>query len=199
MHQKVLQAAHLHATRSGRVLYDRLGIEVFGGQSIHVVGQNGVGKTTLLRQLAGLSWLGHGKVDYFGHSVAYLGHQNALKPALTPLEHLQQAAALSGATLREDGLELFALKKQATQRCATLSAGQSRRLAFACLWAKQARIWLLDEPFCSLDESSIALISHHLLAHLSGGGSVVLTSHQTFFEPSGRLLLGESVGSKTVH
>ena len=176
-----LVAEGVSCFRGDRLVLDRVGFGVAAGGAMLLLGPNGAGKSTLLRVLAGLKRLDGGRVlfdgtgDYAGR-VAFLGHQDAVKPGLTALENLAFAAHLGGgdALAALDGVGLASL---AALPARMLSAGQKRRLALARLALSGAALWLLDEPTLGLDTGSIERFGVLLAAHRAGGGMVVAATH----------------------
>lgn len=145
------------------------------GGMVVLRGANGAGKSTLLRALAGLTPLAAGAllwegvaVERYAHAerVAWLGHNDAVKPALTAAEHVPVEA------LAAVGLEKFA---EIAVRL--LSAGQKRRLAIARVVAARRVLWLLDEPTTGLDAASVARFGELCAAHRAGGGMIVASTH----------------------
>ena len=156
-------------------------------------GKNGSGKTTLLRMICGLTHPVAGEIRWNGETIGqlgeefreelcYLGHLNAIKEELTPLENLTASAKLAGETLAEDealdALEAVGLAGREDLACKYLSQGQKRRVALARLLCSQARLWILDEPFVALDVAAVSQLCSILDEHLSRGGLLVFTSHQ---------------------
>ncbi len=167
-----------------------------GGEALSVVGRNGAGKSTLLRVLAGLLVPLSGSVALdppdrrepdtpTGERAHYLGHADALKPALTPRDHLAFLADLFGppqedarpALAPEDALDEVALSHAADLPCGYLSAGQRRRVALARLLVAARPLWLLDEPATALDAASQAVLSGLMRRHLEAGGLIVAATH----------------------
>ena len=144
------------------------------GELVWLRGQNGSGKTSLLRIVAGLSRPEAGSISVGGgRPGAYIGHANALKDDLTVTESLSFLARLhdldSGAQGIRDALRTIVR---------TLSQGQRRRVALARLaLERDPSLWVLDEPFDALDTHGIDAVNRLLAGHLARGGSVLLTSH----------------------
>ncbi len=183
----MLQAAGLAAFRGERLVFRDLDFAVTAGGALLLTGPNGAGKSTLLRLLAGLlrpaagllTWEGEDALsDLPAHArrVAYVGHQDAVKPGLTAVENLHFAARLSGANVGE-ALAAVGLVDLADLPARMLSAGQKRRLALARLVLSRAPIWLLDEPTLGLDTASVERLGGMLGAYRAGGGLVVAATH----------------------
>ena len=163
-----------------------------------VEGPNGSGKTSLLRILTGLRLADHGEVLWRGESIErlagdyyeqinYVGHHDGVKLELTCTENLRLARAMgipSGQNI-DDVLERVDLYAEGETDVANLSAGQRRRLALARLLATEALLWILDEPFTSLDRDSMAMFGEIFEQHLKIGGAVVMTSHHEISLPGG--------------
>lgn len=199
----MLSAHGLTCVRGERRLFAKLDLAVDAGEWLHVRGENGAGKTSLLRLLAGLSQPAEGEIRWCGQSIKhadspyrqnllFFGHHGALKEDLTALENLSFAAAMDGAELLEThalvALYRFGLKGREELPVRVLSAGQKRRVMLARLSTRHAKLWVLDEPFTALDVKAVDLLSTLIQEHIAGGGMAVLTSHQTMPIPGGRVV-----------
>jgi len=186
-----LQADRLECMRDDRVLFSELSFTVRPGEVLQVEGYNGSGKTSLLRILCGLLLPTRGQVLWSGQAIdrarseylarlSYLGHHNGIKGELSPLENLDFAATLS--PRRPDGdpyavLAHLALRGFEDVPCRTLSAGQNRRVGLARLLMTRSLLWVLDEPFSSLDRKGMRDLEAIFERHVSHGGMIVLTTH----------------------
>jgi heme exporter protein A len=181
----LLVAEDLAAFRGERLVFSGLSFTVPDGGALLLVGPNGSGKSTLLRLIAGLGRPEAGRLLWDGEDaladlpthaarVAYLGHQDAVKPGLTAAENLRFRA--NGVSVGE-ALAAVDLAALADLPARMLSAGQKRRLAIARLLLSGARIWLLDEPTLGLDTASVAKFGVLLAAHRAQGGLVVAATH----------------------
>ena len=189
--------------RGERRLFAVLDLGIDAGEWLHLSGENGAGKTSLLRWLAGLAQPAAGTITWGGQPIRqadeqyrrnllFLGHQGALKEELTALENLEFAAALDGAELPQSeaiaALRRFGLKGREELPVRFLSAGQKRRVLLARLLTRKASLWVLDEPFNALDVKAVDLLADLIREHLAGGGMAVLTSHQAMPIPGGRVV-----------
>jgi heme exporter protein A len=183
----VLQAAGLAAFRGERLVFSEVDFAVRAGEVLLLTGPNGSGKSTLLRLLAGLLRPAAGMLTWGGANVfadlpahagrvAYVGHQDAVKPGLTTAENLRFSARLSGGIV-QDALDAVGLEELGDLPARMLSAGQRRRLALARLVLIRAPLWLLDEPTLGLDAASVDRFGVMLDAHRTGGGLAVAATH----------------------
>ncbi len=180
----------LAARRGGRLIFRDLSFRVAAGEAALVRGPNAVGKSTLLRQLAGLLPVAAGDARLGGISlardggafqerVAYAGHLDAVKPALTVAENLAYWAGIHGndGTRTGAALERFGLAHVAGRPAAECSAGQKRRLGLARLMVMDRPLWLLDEPTVSLDAEATVLVAELVRAHVAAGGLALIATH----------------------
>jgi heme exporter protein A len=189
----ILEARAITCVRGDRELFSRLDLQVSAGECLHIRGENGVGKTSLLRLLTGLAPPESGEVLWNGvpikkesseyHSkLLFLGHRDALKEDLTALENLRMYAAIDGIDLTDveafSTLWRFGLKGREDLPVNCLSAGQKKRVLMARMLTRRAQVWILDEPFNALDTQAVLELQSLIGQHLEGNGLVVLTSHQ---------------------
>jgi heme exporter protein A len=198
-----LKGTQLACERGGRRLFAGIDVEVGAGEALWVQGDNGSGKTSLLRLLCGLLAPTLGTVQWCGQDLRrlredfhrellYIGHAPGLKDELSAAENLQFGARLRGADgdVRdaEAALERVGLGRQAHLPAGRLSQGQRRRVALARLHLpRRPRLLVLDEPFAALDAAASERLEAALAHHLSEGGTVVYTTHQAQALRGGRL------------
>lgn len=188
----------LRCVRGGRNVFDNLDFSVSSGELLAVTGRNGVGKSSLLRLIAGLIARDAGSIELVGgdpdlslaEQAHFLGHRDAVKPSLTVLENVSfWFAFLGGEPGRlapSQALDAVGLGGLAALPAAFLSAGQRRRLSIARLIAIRRPVWLLDEPTTALDDGARATVASLIANHLRDGGLIVAATHQPLgIEPSG--------------
>lgn len=186
----LLQINDLACIRDDRVLFEHLNLSLDGGQMLLVEGRNGSGKTSLLRILTGLKLADAGDILWQGESITtltadyyeqvnYVGHHDGVKRELTCLENLRlvQAMGKPADISLDDALEQVNLYRYGDTPVSNLSAGQKRRLALARLLVAESKLWILDEPFTSLDKKSMASFENMFEQHLLQQGMIVMTSH----------------------
>lgn len=188
----MLECKKITCIREDSILFEDLSFIVNAGEIVQLEGDNGVGKTSLFRLIAGLSKAYSGDVFWQGEVISetresynqqllYLGHKIGIKPELTALENLQFFQKMHHSYETIDLWDVLAKVGLAGYEDITtsqLSAGQQRRVALARLWINNSRLWLLDEPFTSLDKSGIAVLQKLFIKHAESGGMILLTSHQ---------------------
>ena len=173
----VLSVSSLTVSRAGRPVLSDLSFDLMAGQALRLQGRNGVGKTTLLRCLAGLQPALTGRIVMAADSLAYAGHADGVKLQLTVLENLRFWADIFGCWDIERALQAFELGSLSDRLAGTLSAGQRRRLGLARLLLTNRPLWLLDEPTVSLDDASVTLFAAAVYDHLQAEGAVLIASH----------------------
>ena len=161
------------------------------GACCALLGRNGAGKTTLLRILAGLTNFQRGAVGLFGEKPraenarrqsGFLGHGIGVYEDLSARENLHFFAGITGSpnirSLTEAWLDRVGLARSATMPVRQFSRGMRQRLALARTFIHSPKILLLDEPFTSLDDRAIAMLSELLNEARQRGATIVLSTHQ---------------------
>ena len=170
--------------RGRRILFHNLNLDVVSGELLHLLGPNGVGKSSLLAAIAGLLPVYFGTItDGSGatlrsNQIAYLGHRLGLKTDLTALQNLQYH--LFGHCKKKilSLMSEFDLEDVKDHLLMQLSAGQRQRLGLLIVLLSSSPLWLLDEAFICLDVLMQQLLQNYIHQHLSQGGMVIFTSHQ---------------------
>jgi len=174
----LLQVRALRCARGGVPVLDGVSFDVKAGEALILRGPNGVGKTTLLRTLAGLQPALDGTVEYPDGTGAYASHADGIKTALTVTENLTFWAQVYGRDVPGGVYAAFDLDALRTRAAGTLSAGQKRRLGLARLGVIGRSVLFLDEPTVSLDGFSVRMFADWMRdVHLAGGGCAVIATH----------------------
>lgn len=192
---KTLRLKSITCMRGGKTLFEDLSLEIQPGTILRIAGDNGSGKSSLLRILCGLLPVYSGQVfwgndsihhdrDEFNSELVYLGHIPALKADLTAIENLVHLALLGGFSISTAdalrALDQAGLASQANRSIRTLSQGQKQRIALARLRLPNPKaLWILDEPFNALDQQANQALQSLLIQHVERGGIVAISSHQS--------------------
>lgn len=177
----------IRCVRGGREVFAGLDFAAASGEALAVVGRNGSGKTSLLRLIAGLLVPAGGTIELSGgdselslaEQCHYLGHRDALKPALSVAENLAFWADFLGGERFDVAMSLatVGLDHATHLPAAFLSAGQRRRLSLARLLAVRRPVWLLDEPTTALDVAGQEMFCGLMREHLERGGVIIAATH----------------------
>ncbi len=187
-----LQVSDLACVRGHRALFSGLNFDVHSGSAVHIVGENGVGKTCLLRILAGLGQSEQGVVRWNGSDITehpsgyysamtYLGHKIGLQEKLTVRENLiflDHLGASACAVTATESLKIMDMDGYVNSPVFQLSAGQRQRVGLVRVLRSHAQLWLLDEPATALDNAGTALLEYAMGVHINAGGIIIYTSHQ---------------------
>jgi heme exporter protein A len=195
-----LSGRGVRCVRGSREVFSGLDFAIASGEALAVTGPNGSGKTSLLRLIAGLLAMADGSIALEGgeaeltlsEQAHYLGHRDALKPALSVLENLSFWQDFLGGEPFDahKGLAAVGLNHAAHLPAAYLSAGQRRRLSVARLLAVRRPVWLLDEPTSALDAAGQSLFAGLMQEHLARGGLIIAATHAPLGVQANQLWLG---------
>ena len=187
----MLTVNSLSCERGERLLFKDLSFSLPPGEIAQITGKNGAGKSSLLKIIAGLarplsgivSWqnqtIEHDRTAYAA-LICYLGHLDGVKVGLSVAENLHFSRCLMQGSLNKEALAIqhLGLTQQANILVEDLSAGQKRRVALAQLLVSSAKLWILDEPFTSLDKQTITILERMFAEHCIKGGMIVVATHQ---------------------
>lgn len=184
----LLSVHDLAVSRGGLRTVEGVSFTLKAGQALILRGPNGIGKTTLLRTIAGLQEPVSGRIVMDDDLVAYAAHADGLKSALTVAENLDFWARVFGGGNVAHALAALDLTGLAARPASALSAGQKRRLGLARLLVTGRPLWVLDEPTVSLDTASVARFADVVRAHLGQGGAALIATHIDLAIPEAQVL-----------
>ncbi|WP_438990467.1 heme ABC exporter ATP-binding protein CcmA [Lentibacter sp.] len=172
-----LQVDKLCVARGGLAVLKDVSFTVKSGQALVLRGPNGIGKTTLLRTLAGLQPALSGRVSLEAEDMVYAAHVDGIKTTLTVKENLVFWAQIFGTKTIDQAINAFSLSDLIDKPAGMLSAGQKRRLGLARLMVTGRPVWILDEPTVSLDLTAVVMFGDVIQTHLEGGGLAIMATH----------------------
>lgn len=173
----LLALHNLSVARGTIPVLEGVSLSLAAGQVMVLRGPNGIGKTTLLRCIAGLQPALEGVIEVAPDAIAYAAHADGIKATLTVAENLEFWAAIFGTSGIGHALNAMNLRDLANRRAANLSAGQKRRLGLARMLVTGRPVWVLDEPTVSLDAASVGLFAMAVGAHQAAGGAALIATH----------------------
>ena len=190
----MLAVNHLSVFHDDLPLFESISFRLQAGDILQIEGENGAGKTSLLRIVAGLGKSCCGEVlwqgvpiaqqrEVYHQSMLFIGHLAGVKRELTALENLRFYQTIAGKRFAHEELMTVLAKVGLVGRedvvVAQLSAGQQRRVALARLWLSDHLLWILDEPFAAIDAKGVKVLEALFVQHAQQGGMVLLTTHQS--------------------
>ena len=176
---KLVSAQNITFSINENKLFHNLSFEISPGEALHIKGGNGSGKSTMLRIILGITTPSKGSVERCKEDlkISYLGHKNAIKTYLTPIENLELLFNDAEIKLAYEWLNKFNLSHVQDELAASLSFGQQKKLALIRVLAQSPELIVLDEPFVGLDQITANQINNFLDKKLSEGVGLIFTSH----------------------
>jgi heme exporter protein A len=176
---KLVSAHNITYSINENKLFHNLSFEINSGEGLHIKGGNGSGKSTLLRIILGITSPSKGMIERCNEDlkISYLGHKNAVKNYLTPIENLKLLFNDIEIKLAYEWLHKFDLSHVQDELAASLSFGQQKKLALIRVLAKSPELIVLDEPFVGLDQTTADQLNNFLDKKLSDGVGLIFTSH----------------------
>ena len=191
-----LSLENIRCIRGDNTLFSELNISAENGDLLRIRGENGSGKTSLLRIIAGIAFADAGHVlwneelikksESYANDIAYLAHRDGIKAELTAIENLrfyQQLYNQNDSEKLMNVLDALDISHTCHLPARQLSFGQRRRLGFARLLLSSSKLWLLDEPFTGIDVIGRELLEQHCVDFLDQGGMIVMTHHAEVEHP----------------
>ena len=182
---QLISAQNISYSINEKKLFHNLSFNVNTGEGLYIKGSNGSGKSTLLRIILRITLPSKGKIDFCNEDlrISYLGHKNATKSYLSPIQNLELIFSQSGRALAYEWLHKLGLKNVQDELTGNLSFGQQKKLALIRVLASSPNMIILDEPFVGLDYATNNLLNNFLAQKLREGISIIFTSHiQPSFE-----------------
>jgi heme exporter protein A len=178
---KLFSAQNITYSINENKLFHNLSFEINSGEGLHIKGGNGSGKSTLLRIILGVTSPSKGLIQSYDQDlkISYLGHKNAIKNYLTPIENLDLLFSGDELNLALEWLNKFGLSHVQDELTASLSFGQQKKLALIRVLAQSSDLLVLDEPFVGLDQTTADELNSFLAQKISQGIGLILTSHIT--------------------
>ena len=178
---KLFSAQNITYSINENKLFHNLSFEVNSGEGLHIKGENGSGKSTLLRIILGITSPSKGLIQSYDQDlkISYLGHKNAIKNYLTPIENLKLLFGGDDLNIAFEWLKKFGLSHVQDELTASLSFGQQKKLALIRVLAQSSDLLILDEPFVGLDQATADQLNSFLAQKISQDVGLILTSHIT--------------------
>ena len=180
---KLLEVKNLSLTRNDHCIFSNINLSIQKGQLINIYGKNGSGKTSLLKILAGITEYTNGEVIYHnGYNKFlkknYVGHKYGVKNNLTTYENLYYSMeSHKNIQIILNALKTYKMVNYKDSLVKNLSHGQQKRVSLMKTIMNNACLYLIDEPYSSLDEDGVMIFNKTTSELLSDGASVVITNH----------------------
>ena len=173
----LLSTKNLTCVRNSQKILSDVSLTLTDGQIISLYGPNGSGKTTLLKTLGNILPHTKGAVLNLERETCFLGHSNCLKTDLTVFENLLFWNGVYQGNKIEIAISLLKLEEIIDIPIAQLRKKKKRKVALARLLISKTKLWLLDEPYESLDQNNIELFNKIMRKHLEENGGIIIATH----------------------
>ncbi|MGV2433338.1 MAG UNVERIFIED_CONTAM: heme ABC exporter ATP-binding protein CcmA [Rickettsiaceae bacterium] len=176
----------------GKTLFKNISLSILPASIVKVVGNNGMGKTTLLRIMAHIQSPKSGRILIDDSEISYIGHNIAVKDDLTVLENLKLWAEIWGnEMLIPASIKYMKLDNIINNYCYSLSSGNKQKVAIARLIFSSSQIWILDEIDTHLDEQNVELLKNLMTTKAQNNGIIIYSSHSNLLPFSFTINLGK--------
>ena len=185
MISSLISLENISLVRQDKEIINNYSLQIDQKQKYNIYGENGSGKTSLLKIIAGITEPTGGKIYSnpsfdMNKDIFYIGHKYGLKNELTVYQNLEYALNFANNddhSSIESELEEYSMKKYINTQVRYLSHGQKKIISLIQLTLISNKLWLLDEPFTGLDKVKIDLLLSKMDKHISNMGSIIITSH----------------------
>ena len=189
MNRNLLQVESLELYREDHLIFSDISFQIESGDHLVIRGQNGSGKTSLIRTICGLTQVDKGKVlwneasideslfNYY-EQLSYLGHKNGLISELTLDENLNYGLDQTDKDGQDQVINGFRLTDLKHSLIQNLSNGESRKTALSRVVSSKKPLWVLDEPYANLDSDSISYLNNCIGDHINTGGIVITSTNR---------------------
>ena len=186
MTENLIRVRNLSVTRNGYTVFSDISFDLLKSQAINIFGSNGSGKTTLLKAIIGLTEPSDGDVENFNaentfEKFVFIGHKSGLKNDLTVKENLcffQNLYDVQNYEMIDNALENYKMSNYVNTPIKQLSHGQKKRISLIKTLITKSVVWIIDEPYSSLDEDGINIFNELAQNHLNRNGGLILTNHK---------------------
>lgn len=175
----LFSAQNLVQVKGDQEIFKNINLEVQASEKVALVGPNGIGKTTLLRILAGIDQPAGGYLHFYQPvQTGYLAQNDAFPPEATVQRVLETTSAEKSNLNWQEALSRFNFTGLESQKVSLLSGGEKTRLKLARLWLEGCDLLLLDEPSNHLDIEQLNWLEGYLREY---PGTVIIVSHDRYF------------------
>ena len=186
MNTSLIKINNLAVSRNDNLIFSNISFEVVKSYAINIFGGNGSGKTTLLKTMIGITEPSNGRVENlntgeFHEKIVYVGHKSGLKKDLTVTENLlffQNFCNEGNQRLIQKALEAYKMSSYKDTPIKFLSHGQKKRVCLMKTLITNSLLWIIDEPYSSLDDDAVEIFNFLARNYLKNGGALVLTNHK---------------------